>query len=338
MKVLLAYDGSTHSERALAALEWCGLGGTVDLKVMTVADVEDEPRPGLRAFDGGFAPAPNINPQAIMAAASDVAEQAAKRLREYHPEWQVRALACAGSPVSEIVASARDMRADLIVVGTHGRTALGRLLLGSVSSGVVERAPCTVHIARPLSHARESGLRIVLGYDASENAIAAVEAMRSRTWPAGTEIRLVCALDPLMVSAFGHLIPALPQWIREVNADNMATASAILGAVALGLKREGLTVSTAAREGRPSDVLLQVAKEWQADVIVLGVRGLRGICRLLLGSVSQAVAMHAPCSVEIVRRGTPLLAVESDQAKAARADSPGTAQKGHPVVPTAVTR
>jgi nucleotide-binding universal stress UspA family protein len=63
-----------------------------------------------------------------------------------------------------------------------------------------------------------------------------------------------------------------------------------------------LKVITETKDGRAKDVILDEAETWGADLIVVGSHGYHGLRRFLLGSVSQAVAAHAPCSVEIVRR------------------------------------
>jgi nucleotide-binding universal stress UspA family protein len=71
------------------------------------------------------------------------------------------------------------------------------------------------------------------------------------------------------------------------------------------LGRAGLSVDTAVRQGDPRTLIVDEAKEWDADLIVMGSHGRTGLTRLLLGSVAQAVVAHAPCSVEVVRKRRP---------------------------------
>jgi nucleotide-binding universal stress UspA family protein len=137
---------------------------------------------------------------------------------------------------------------------------------------------------------------IVVGTDGSE---AAQEAVRQATDLAGRE------------GARLHLVAAYPdpQVLREKITGGATTQPVDLRGVAISvLKRaehgvpKGVELETYAREGDPAEVIIQVANEQQADLIVVGSSGLTGIKRFLLGSVSSKVSHHAPCSVMIVRR------------------------------------
>ena len=137
---------------------------------------------------------------------------------------------------------------------------------------------------------------IVVGTDGSE---AAQEAVRQATDLASRE------------GARLHLVAAYPdpQVLREKITGGATTEPVDLRGVAIGvLKRaehgvpKGVELETYAREGDPAEVIIQVANEQQADLIVIGSSGLTGIKRFLLGSVSNKVSHHAPCSVMIVRR------------------------------------
>jgi nucleotide-binding universal stress UspA family protein len=137
---------------------------------------------------------------------------------------------------------------------------------------------------------------IVVGTDGSE---AAQEAVRQATDLASRE------------GARLHLVAAYPdpQVLREKITGGATTQPVDLRGVAIAvLKRaehgvpKGVELETYAREGDPAEVIIQVANEQQADLIVVGSRGLTGIQQFLLGSVSSKVSHHAPCSVMIVRR------------------------------------
>jgi nucleotide-binding universal stress UspA family protein len=88
---------------------------------------------------------------------------------------------------------------------------------------------------------------------------------------------------------------------REHADDRTALAQSIADLSAEKLRAAGLAVTAIAIEGDPKRVLLDEAEKWEADCIFVGARGLRRIQRLLLGSVSGAVAAQANCSVEVVR-------------------------------------
>ena len=85
------------------------------------------------------------------------------------------------------------------------------------------------------------------------------------------------------------------------TVDLREVAESVLKRAARDALSKGVEVETHAREGHPAEVIIDVAKQEQADLIVVGSRGLTGIKRYLLGSVSSKVSEHAPCSVMIVR-------------------------------------
>ena len=111
--------------------------------------------------------------------------------------------------------------------------------------------------------------------------MAAAEALAGRPWPEGTEFRIVTVEEPWLIR------PA--STILNINSAEEVLASA------------GLKATASVLAGNPKEVILEEAKKWNADLIVVGSHGQRGFKRLLLGSVSEAVAMNAHCSVVVVR-------------------------------------
>jgi nucleotide-binding universal stress UspA family protein len=137
---------------------------------------------------------------------------------------------------------------------------------------------------------------IIIGFDGSPDAEAAVRAVAERAWPAGSAVRLVTAIDGALSTALPTLRgleaperPA-PDWTRRMIEKPVEQ-----------LRAAGLSVSPVIRRGDPRKVLVREARRWDADGVFVGARGLRGVTRFLLGSVSTAVAMQARCSVEVVR-------------------------------------
>ena len=179
---------------------------------------------------------------------------------------------------------ARKWSSDLIFVRAHVRTDLTHWMLGSVARAVVTSAPCTVQIVRDAAedHKRtlHSARRVLLATDGSDTAATAVEALARRPWPEGSEFRIVTVEEPWLIR---------PNVERNIESAEQVLASA-------GLKASGEVLS-----GNPKEVILEEAKKWNADLIVVGSHGRRGFKRFLLGSVSEAVAMNAHCSVVVVR-------------------------------------
>jgi nucleotide-binding universal stress UspA family protein len=315
MRLLIAYDGSTSARVALDNLSRSGLGAEVTATVLSAADVWLEPPPFIlvRGFDEEMpARGEQARRQAsgALSEARVTADQGARRLRKLFPRWEVECQARAGTPAWEIVQAAAEVRADLIVVGSHGRSGIGQFVLGSVSHAVVEHASCSVHVSRGYNHRLASPPVIVVGIDGSEDADGALRVVEQRAWMEGTSVEVVGALDPVLLSAFGHMIPPLVGWgdaalppDRDLAEAASAGLEAVVEARAERLRRRGLDAHARVVRGAPTGALLQVAHTTGADCIFLGARGLRRVARFLLGSVSAGVAGRAQCSVEVVRQG-----------------------------------
>jgi nucleotide-binding universal stress UspA family protein len=199
---------------------------------------------------------------------------------------------------------ASEWKADLIVMGSHGNGAFVRLLMGSTAQAVLRHAGCSVEIVR--EGQRKSGrMRVLVPTDGSECAEAALRAVAARPWPEGTEIHVICVPEvPVLAGAYPYYPPEL---VLEVAATNDTHAKeAIQRGVGI-LKEAGLCVSEEVTEPRESPVraVLATADMWGADLIVLGSHGRRGFDRYVIGSVSESVALHAHCSVEVVRAAAP---------------------------------
>src|SRR5262249_29221346 len=123
--------------------------------------------------------------------ADDLAAKAAARFQANFPNWKVTHEAVWGSPSWELYSKAEDWKADLIVVGSHGRTALGRLFLGSISQWLLNEARCSVRVARGKLDEPDFPARILLALDGTHSAENALVEIASRNWPALSEVRVV---------------------------------------------------------------------------------------------------------------------------------------------------
>jgi nucleotide-binding universal stress UspA family protein len=309
-KLLIGYDGSTCSFDAIDDLRRAGLPSNgIDATVMSIADL----LPGILGADlvKDYPPAlkhARFNAEQAMREARERSEGGAERLRSLFPRWRVSATAAADSPYWGLVKKAQEAQADLLVVGSQGRSALGRLVLGSVSQNAVLYAPCSARAGRCRSGRDKSSSlappRIIIGWDGSTDAARAVDAVAARQWPKGTYARLVTALDVRMSTAIPAIVPAeliargqpgVAQDIGDSLRDSARAGSDRLRVGGIGVEEPVL------REGDPKRVLLEEAEAWAADCIFVGAKGLSRIERVLLGSVSAAVAARAECSVEVVR-------------------------------------
>ncbi len=182
---------------------------------------------------------------------------------------------------------ARKWSSDLIFVRAHVRKDLIHSMLGSVARAVVRDAPCTVQIVRDAAgdraHTLHSGRRVLVATDGSETSAAAARGVAQRPWPEASEFRVVSVEEPWAIKS------------RRMDPQE-AVSSAEQVLTSAGLKASGAVLSGNVKEG-----ILEDARKWDADLIVVGSHGRSGFKRWLLGSVSDAVVMNAHCSVVVVR-------------------------------------
>ncbi len=146
-------------------------------------------------------------------------------------------------------------------------------------------------------------MKILLAIDGSPCSEAAVAEVARRPWPAGSEVRVISAIEPPAVPGVEPwMVPS--NYFEEIERAGHDRALATVEGAQLKLRGgtdKTLKLTTATPTGAPKQVILDEAEAWGADLIVVGSHGYSAWDRLLLGSVSNAVAVHAKCSVEIVR-------------------------------------
>ena len=313
MKILIGYDGSTYADVALDDLRLGGLPDVAEAVVVSVGEGLAEP-PTSVSDDGGRARSPGrVKSDASQARegesqslekAWEVAERGSRRVQSHFPGWDVRAEAFSTAPAQVLIREAGLWKADLILVGSRGLSALGRLFLGSVSKTVASQSPCSVRVARRARRKvnSSSGLRIIIGVDGSAGAARAVRVAGMRSWPRGTEIRLIAVddgSDPVRIKDVPlHLEELVTGFDEEppINARLMAE-----GARAV-LLAEGLNASVEILEGEPWRVLVEEGRKWKSDTLFVGARGRESETEEPgLGSVSTKLVTSAHCSVELVR-------------------------------------
>jgi nucleotide-binding universal stress UspA family protein len=311
LKILIAYDGSDCAEAALDDLQRAGMPQLAEALVMAVTEIWlPPPAPStyeiLALANAVYVPADMTRVYAQGSQALDeaqgLADRAAVRLRANFPDWQITAQACVGSPTRELIRQADEWQPDLILVGSHGRSMVGRLVLGSVSQGALTHARCSVRVARGRVEEPGTPVRMVIGVDGSPGSAAAVSEVASRSWPSVSEVRLVAVNDPLTPTFVGRFIPPVGKMIEETNQVEREWLKQVLENSCDQLRQSGLRVSSEIREGNPKLSLVEAAESWGADCIFVGSLGFSNrFERFLLGSVSAAVAARAHCSVEVVR-------------------------------------
>lgn len=282
MRILIGYDGSEGADAALDDLQRAGLPEEAEAHIVSVAEVwfiEHNP--------AAYEVASSSYEHGIKEA-EELAGRAIKRVQAKFPNWRLSPHALTGSPTEALLAEANEWKPDMIVIGSHGRSALGRLIFGSVSQKLVTEAPCSVRVARGNLPLGNPGVRILIGFDGSPDSEAAVRTVAGRNWPANSEVRIVTSVDS-------------PFMNRPPTEDYLGRVREIQARANAELEGAGLSTSTTIKEVNPKRALVEEAKEWDADSIFLGARDVRKTEGLLLGSVAAAVSARAHCSVEVVR-------------------------------------
>lgn len=211
----------------------------------------------------------------------------------------------AGDAKAVIAARAEAMRPDLIVVGSHRPSALTDLFVGNVAVHTLRHAGCSVAIVRARLDDGLIPRKILLAVDGSAYAEAAAQAIAERPWPARSEVRVLSVVEVVLPAMHALFDPPFVQSdeVQRLRVEAVARAQrAVSDAVAL-LAPSGLAVSetiSVLLDGT-KEVILQEARDWGADWLFVGSHGRQGAERLLMGSVSEAIAMQANCSVEVVR-------------------------------------
>lgn len=295
MKVLVAVDSSPGSQQVVAEIATRPWPKDTAFRVAHVVDAQQFGR-----FPVPLGYTKQVADEIVRASATTLSDAG------LHAEQRV----LVGPLRKTLPAEAAQWGVDFIFTGSHGRTNIGRFLLGSVAQEILRTAACSVEIVRPTADgkARSSRpMKILVAVDGSECSSAAARSVAGRPWPKGTVFRiesveeLVNLENPIQAQSLAAIYPEslLEELLTEartraVNAEE-TTIKILAEAGVPAPERHPISV------GDPRSVILDTAEQWGADLIVLGSHGRRGIDRWLLGSVSESVAVHAHCSVEVIR-------------------------------------
>ena len=209
---------------------------------------------------------------------------------------RVEAILLNGVPWAQIVETLQDPTFDLAVIGTHGRTGLARVLLGSVAERVVRHAPCSVLTTRPDGELARFG-HVLCAVDFSESSRHAAQLAADIAARAGGKLTLVHVIElpvtyrgepiasDLMMDVDKRSTHLLEQWASE-----LAAKSTIPIATRIELGSAGARLLTVL-DGEPT-----------ASLVVVGSHGRTGIGRALLGSVAEKIVRHAACPVLVARQ------------------------------------
>jgi len=181
-------------------------------------------------------------------------------------------------PYRDIVNAAAKQHADLIVMGTHGRTGLKQLIMGSVTRQVIGHTPGKVLVVPP--GARIDYSTVLLATDGSKHSAAAAKEATAIAKLYGSS---------LLIVAVAHSPEELP-----IAAENIKPVLEL--AEKAGVKKECLVL-----EGKPQEVIPATAEQRQVGLIVVGSHGKTGLSSLFMGSVAEGVIVRAQSAVLVVK-------------------------------------
>jgi nucleotide-binding universal stress UspA family protein len=295
-RILLATDGSPEAERALGTAAMLSEKLDAELHLASV-----EPMPDPLSWPEARIMSPELGGD-IRERAEDAARKTLEGQAEKAREMGVEVSgvhAVAGRPDAEMVRVAEEVGAGLVVLGSRGLGPVRRAVMGSVSLSVVHHSHCSVLVVRGDEDGGLPGPNL-LALDGSEQARVAAEAAAEISASTGSGMHMVF-VTPTAEHLYGHHLYSreLKQSIREqAEGDVMTFLDEQVGWIeASGGKVEDTHMAV----GRPDAEIVKLAEELGAGLIVVGSRGLGGVRRALVGSVSDSVIRHAHGPVLVVR-------------------------------------
>ena len=207
-----------------------------------------------------------------------------------------------GEAAGRIIAQARQQRAAIIVMGTHGRSGLGRWLYGSVAERVLRDSGLPIFMVPAISShtwPADRQPRIMVTLDGSDFAREAIEPASEIAGALGADLLLIRALPPVVYPSNPYGLYYVPP-IVEVEAD-VADLAAQLEALAAPLRARGLAVTVKVVPGIPDDAIAAAVRDERVDVVAMATHGRTGLPRLVMGSVATGVLHKANTPLLLVR-------------------------------------
>lgn len=268
-RILVGVDGSPRAEEAARQAARLAARSGAELVLAYVIDTG-------HPHDAGD----------VEAEAEAALERAAARARDSEAKADARLLA--GSPARALLDESRELGADLICVGQDAGVLGGAIRVGRVAEHVMREAGCSVLISRTAGP--EFPERILCGVDGSEASAQTAALAGAIAASSGAELRLI------------HVVPVFRGRDAEWTLDEDEPSPPELEASVAAATAQGVVPRRDVAMGRPEHALVAAVERAKSDLVVVGHRGVRGVSRVVLGSVSEHCARHAPCSVLVARR------------------------------------
>lgn len=289
--IVVPTDGSEYAKRA--AGHAAAVAAAFDATVHVVSVVDEDAASSV--FERGGVD--DETRERLRAESERAVETTASALEDVE---RVETALVDGHADESIVGYAEDVDADLLVMGTHGRTGVDRYVAGSVTERVLRRTHVPVLTVRDVEAvALEEYEKVLVPTDGSDDANVAVEHALALAAVGGATVHAVNVVDVSSLAASAGEAPA-----TELLAEFEAAGENATNEVALQARDAGLAAETAVLKGSPGHALLEYADDEDVDLIAMGTTGRTGLDRYLLGSTTERVVRHADAPVLAVNART----------------------------------
>jgi hypothetical protein len=283
--LLLATDGSQHSEGAIREAIRLAKKCSSSLTVVSVIETNPEFETIAPQVLEKMEKEARVHMEAVKARANKEGVDCSTAIHEGEDSYQY------------IVDEAVKQKSSMIVMGRRGKKGLKRLVMGSTTSWTIGHAPCSVLV---VPRAAQVELKsIVVATDGSEYSTAAVSEAIGLAKRNSSKLTVI-AVVPAELATPMEIDVALSQ--RDLIVGNeMQVAEQNAQAVKAAAQKEGVSVQAFVMSGKPADVIIEIAKEKSADLIVVGSHGRTGLDRLLMGSVAERVIVLSDSAVLVAK-------------------------------------
>ncbi len=307
MNIVFGLDQSKYSKSAMAFFRNFRLPSQANVYLVHAIP---EPESTMEAIGKGKSSLPKRLEElrkALRAQAELFLTQLGKALKG--EDLEVKTIIAEGAPGEEVLKVIRQHRAQLVVLGSRGLSRLKRFFLGSVSEWVLRDASCSVLLARPTAKPTKSDrvLKILFATDGSPDSKSAVDLLNAFEFTIPPKIILlhvvrkhVYETEQVLVSKKSER-EEFAKLAERLLEDRGREGIAILQDFREGLSSAFTEVEERLAYGHEAHEILKAARQTRADLVVVGSRGQTGLRKFFLGSVSEKVVHHAPCSVLVTR-------------------------------------
>ncbi len=286
MKVLLTTDGSESAEQCIRWFSRLPIAHSKSYEIIAVSNYQIYGMVSARVHDE-FVRLESAHARDSFQRASAILQEAGLSA------VQVAGL---GQPADEITRYANESKADLVVVGAHGRSRLARMLIGSTSETVARHAPCSVLVVRSANTLLPNNggpVRIIIASDCSDSDNQIASQINAMGFAKSAKLQLVSVLE--------H--PYLLEPVFEFDAQATLETTAAMEKLAKKLESTTSNIEKHMFEKvHVGSCILDFIAKHPTDIVVLGDKGKSAIGRFFLGSVSRVILHHATCSVLLVRK------------------------------------